>query len=258
LLTYKDNPERGIEVFAGDAVEDDVEHVVLLWIMKNKLKNPLWKVQVERSILKNRESGFYGNWISWDDCVKNKVEEGKLSANCLSYMDDGGGKPSGKLSGKYKIETMVALSPLKAKKDHCGHCFFKEETDKNMARKKSGYILDGIVCEGLDKNGHVERSLFSTSMRHRIRRKLVCPALRIRLGGVQIATGFCVLLVMGSIVLRWEIKYHAIIRSHVMIRKHDGWSCRRGDIRRDVAMSGSTSRRDTTTRGMDHVHPPTR
>jgi hypothetical protein len=73
------------------------------------------------------------------------------SADCLSYMADGGGKPSGELSHKRKTETVVASSPLKAKKEHCGHCFFKEETDKNTARKKSGYILDGIVCEGLDK-----------------------------------------------------------------------------------------------------------
>ena len=42
-LTYKDDRDCEIEVFAGDAVDDDAEHVVLLWIMKNKFKKPLWK-----------------------------------------------------------------------------------------------------------------------------------------------------------------------------------------------------------------------
>lgn len=43
---------------------------------------------------------------------------------------------------------MIIGSPLLEKKKRCCNCDFKEETNKESARKDSGFYLDGIKCEG--------------------------------------------------------------------------------------------------------------
>jgi hypothetical protein len=88
-----------------------------------------------------------------------KVGEKKLKEHCLSILEDAGGKPAasgrndkiGNLKECDKhFKLLEAGSLLKKKKPRCKvHCF-KEETNKVTARKGSNYILDGIVCEGLE------------------------------------------------------------------------------------------------------------
>ena len=102
---------------------------------------------MEAGILQSKSTndGVYKDWDGeWNAYVKSKVDAGILPPSCLAGLEDGGGKPSAKAINK----TVVASSPLNTKKPRCHHCFFKEETDKNTAKRDSGYILDGIICEG--------------------------------------------------------------------------------------------------------------
>ena len=144
-LTYEKRPTKVVDCYVGNAVHDDEHHVVLHWVMENKWKAPIWKEQAEVGILNSKSiGGIHKDWVDWTMYVKQKVEDGILTPACLGFLEDGGGKPKSKPIS----ETVEAESPLKEKKTRCNHCFFKEETNKCTAKRSSGYILDGIVCEG--------------------------------------------------------------------------------------------------------------
>jgi hypothetical protein len=145
-VTYDDEVHKKYDINAADVVEDDDEGFkAMLWIIKNKHNKNEWKDQVSERIenkLKHmEESPFFNNWIDWDTFIEAKIKEGMLSEKYLGAKNSKGGEKH--------FHLVVAQSPLKNKKRQCtfNHDFL-EETNKSTAKRGSGYILDGITCEG--------------------------------------------------------------------------------------------------------------
>ena len=131
-----------------DAVYNDEERVVLHWVMEKKRSEPEWREQVENCIDGMREEDVgYQDWTGWEAYVKDKVEKGKLPPECLSVLEDSGGKKKAK---RVVSVDQPKVSPAKDRRPNCIFHGFKEETNKKNAIKGKGGILDDIVCEGIN------------------------------------------------------------------------------------------------------------
>lgn len=144
-IAYDDNPKKIFEDSAAGLVEDDVTGEVLHWIMEKKKSSEKWREQITERINKLKgQDGVFKNWVGWEEYVKEGVEKGILSRNCLSILDDGGGKATARVT----TTVVIAESPLQLKRPHCSVHSFKEEGNPKTTTKDKGYILSGVVCEG--------------------------------------------------------------------------------------------------------------
>ena len=192
------------------AVQDDEQRHVLHWVMEHKRNDIVWREQVEKRIelMKSDETG-YQDWVGWEDYVREKVDSGILKSECLSIMEDAGGKGKSKQSdgvgkGKLKHSTCFLeprISPAKTnKKKRCMVHGFKEEMEKKTAIKGSGNILDGIVCEGINDNGCGKEFVFKEGEASCQEKACVVCTNNPAFGGVMIAFWFCAMVAMPSIV----------------------------------------------------------
>lgn len=139
-LSYE-GKDKEIRLEAADGVVlDDPEYKVLLWIIKNKKEEPIWREQLTKAIVGSKKDKvtFFRDWEDWDTFVR------KWDAELEQMEEDGGGGKGARKPGC----TLELGSPLRKKLAPCKIHDFVPEANKKYARKQTGWCLDDIVCDG--------------------------------------------------------------------------------------------------------------